>query len=177
MSFTLIPVFILKIRLPAQLTKQQTKARTLLSLSWKATLTTAVSRATGHWRNNNTYIFCSAVPHRVSSTGLHLTFSNIKTPSWFTHCSYVLLYSLDFSQPLRLPPEELPGATTLKTKTRHTHLTRPKQDVIFYYWREMPEGSFLLRQTRVCRDKTCLWSRRKYACHHKTFVATNIFFG
>ena len=33
----------------------------------------------------------------------------------------------------------------------------------------------LLRQTHVCRNKTQLLSQQKYACHDKTFVATNIF--
>ena len=33
----------------------------------------------------------------------------------------------------------------------------------------------MLLQTRVCRDKTGLWSRQKYACRDKqVFVATNV---
>ena len=42
-----------------------------------------------------------------------------------------------------------------------------------YHWRELPQVSFLSRQTRVCRDKTRLLSRQKYACRDKTVVATN----
>ena len=43
-----------------------------------------------------------------------------------------------------------------------------------YYWRELPQASFLSRQTRVCGDKT-QFSRQKYACHNKGFAATKLF--
>ena len=36
-----------------------------------------------------------------------------------------------------------------------------------YHWWELPQVSFLSRQTRVCRDKTRLLSRQKYACRDK----------
>ena len=44
-----------------------------------------------------------------------------------------------------------------------------------YHCRELPQVSYLSRQTLVCCDKTCLLSQQKYACHHKTFVATKYF--
>ena len=62
-----------------------------------------------------------------------------------------------------------------------------------YHWPELPQVSFLLRQTfghpknvfvatdtclsrqtLVCRDKRCLLSQQKYACHNKCFVATKV---
>ena len=45
---------------------------------------------------------------------------------------------------------------------------------IIYHWRELPQVSFLSRQTRVCWDKTRLLSRQNYACRDKTFVATKL---
>ena len=38
---------------------------------------------------------------------------------------------------------------------------------VVYHWRELPEVSFLLRQTRFCRDRTRVLSRQKYACGDK----------
>ena len=38
-----------------------------------------------------------------------------------------------------------------------------------YLWRELPQVSFLLRQTCVCHDKTCLSLRKKYFVATKTF--------
>ena len=61
-----------------------------------------------------------------------------------------------------------------------------------YHWRELPQelflsrqrfcrnkgfvttNTYLSRQTRVCRDKTRLLSRQKYACRGKIFVATKL---
>ena len=43
-----------------------------------------------------------------------------------------------------------------------------------YHWRELPQVPFCrdkVRQTRVCRDKTRLLSRPKYACHDKIFLS------
>ena len=36
-----------------------------------------------------------------------------------------------------------------------------------YHWRELPQVSFLSRETSVCRDKTRLLPRQKYACRDK----------
>ena len=44
-----------------------------------------------------------------------------------------------------------------------------------YYWRELPQVSFLSRQTRVCRDKTPLSSWQKYACRDTYFSRDNFF--
>ena len=66
------------------------------------------------------------------------------------------------------------------TPTRQTTgRERGRAMVRKYHWRELPQVSFLSRQkfcrrTRVCRDKTRLLSRQKYACRDKTFVVTNI---
>ena len=46
--------------------------------------------------------------------------------------------------------------------------TKPLSRQIF-----LATNIILSRQTRVCRYKTRLLSRQKYACHVKTFVATN----
>ena len=49
-------------------------------------------------------------------------------------------------------------------------------------WRELPQIPFLLRQKRVCCDKTCLLSRQEYVCCNKylldklTFVTTKHIF-
>ena len=53
---------------------------------------------------------------------------------------------------------------------------RSEVQPVKYNWRELPQVLFLSRQTRtrVCRDKTRLLSRQKYACHDKTFVATKL---
>ena len=40
-------------------------------------------------------------------------------------------------------------------------------EIHFYHWRELPQVSFLLWQTRVCRDKTRLLLWQKYACRDK----------
>ena len=41
-----------------------------------------------------------------------------------------------------------------------------------HHWREMPQVSFLSRQTRVCHDKRRVLSRQKYVCRYTTFVVT-----
>jgi len=47
--------------------------------------------------------------------------------------------------------------------------------VLRYHWLEMPQVSFLSRQTRVCHNKTRLLSRHKHACRDKRFVAASMF--
>ena len=52
------------------------------------------------------------------------------------------------------------------------------------HWRELPQVSFLSRQTfcrdkltRVCRDRRCLLSRQKYVCRDRhIFVATKLLY-
>ena len=51
----------------------------------------------------------------------------------------------------------------------------------YYHWWELPQASFLSRQKfcvcrnkHVCRDKTRLLLRQKYACHDKRFVVTKL---
>ena len=42
-----------------------------------------------------------------------------------------------------------------------------------YQWRELPQVSFLSRQTRVCRDKSKLLLTKIFCCDKYHFVATS----
>ena len=94
------------------------------------------------------------------------------------HTLSPLLTSLSprFSLPAFLSPK-MAASRSVKTKggrvlmaeigsDRHTLLYVPE-----YHWRELPQVSFLSRQTRICRAKYL--SRQKFCREKHTFVAIN----
>ena len=47
-------------------------------------------------------------------------------------------------------------------------------EVVKYRWRELPQVSFLSRQTYFCRDKKRVLSRQTRVCRDETFVVTKM---